>query len=208
MWAAFTRSALNLAYCPYSLPGYCLLSTFCFNLPPCAAYTGRQHLHIAICLASMLHQFPNVFCACSMVITAPVVGKLSRQSLEQIVGTLVGGISGYLTWMVIDAYQINKDGFLLSLCLSFSSAAVGFFNVVVEESLSDANMTALTFLSVVFGTTDSSTGNCTCRAYKKAATERGSKTATLLACLHTGCLCTIEKQVVLCRKTPEVWLHQ
>jgi len=35
---------------------------------------------------------------------------------------------------------------------------MGFFNVVVEESLSDANMTALTFLSVVFGTTDSPTG--------------------------------------------------
>lgn len=95
-----------------------------------------------------------------MVITAPVVGKLSRQSLEQIVGTLVGGISGYLTWMVIDAYHINKDGILLSLCLSFCSAAMGFFNVVVEESLSDANMTALTFLSVVFGTTDSPTGDC------------------------------------------------
>ncbi|KAL3150857.1 hypothetical protein ABBQ32_000610 [Trebouxia sp. C0010 RCD-2024] len=92
-----------------------------------------------------------------MVITAPVVGKLSRQSLEQIVGTLVGGVSGYLTWMVIDAYHINRDGFLLSLCLSVCSAAVGFFNVVVEESLSDANMTALTFLSVVFGTTDSPT---------------------------------------------------
>ncbi len=35
---------------------------------------------------------------------------------------------------------------------------MGFFNVVVEESLSDANMTALTFLSVVFGTTESPTG--------------------------------------------------
>ena len=108
--------------------------------------------------ASMRHHAPNVHYACSMVITAPVVGKLSRQSLEQIVGTLVGGISGYLTWIIIDAYHINKDGFLLSLCLSFCSAAVGFFNVVVEESLSDANMTALTFLSVVFGTTESPTG--------------------------------------------------
>ena len=98
--------------------------------------------------------------ACSMVITAPVVGKLSRQSLEQIVGTLVGGVSGYLTWMIIDAYHINRDGFLLSLCLSSCSAAVGFFTVVVEESLSDANMTALTFLSVVFGTTESPTGDC------------------------------------------------
>ncbi|KAL0033900.1 hypothetical protein WJX77_010072 [Trebouxia sp. C0004] len=93
----------------------------------------------------------------SMVITAPVVGKLSRQSLEQIIGTLVGGVLGYLTWLVIDAYKINKDGFLLSLCLSACSAAMGFFNVVVEESLSDANMTALTFLSVVFGTTESPT---------------------------------------------------
>ena len=36
---------------------------------------------------------------------------------------------------------------------------MGFFNVVVEESLSDANMTALTFLSVVFGTTESPTGS-------------------------------------------------
>ena len=98
--------------------------------------------------------------ACSMVITAPVVGKLSRQSLEQIIGTLVGGIFGYLTWLVIDAYHINKDGFMLSLCLSLCSAAMGFFNVVVEESLSDANMTALTFLSVVFGTTESPTGVC------------------------------------------------
>ena len=35
---------------------------------------------------------------------------------------------------------------------------MGFFNVVVEEALSDANMTALTFLSVVFGTTESPTG--------------------------------------------------
>ena len=93
-----------------------------------------------------------------MVITAPVVGKLSRQSLEQIVGTLVGGILGYLTWLIIDAYHISKDGFLLSLCLSLCSAAMGFFNVVIEESLADANMTALTFLSVVFGTTESPTG--------------------------------------------------
>ena len=95
-----------------------------------------------------------------MVITAPVVGKLSRQSLEQIIGTLVGGVLGYLTWLIIDASQINKDGFLLSFCLSACSAVVGFFNVVIEESLSDANMTALTFLSVVFGTTESPTGTC------------------------------------------------
>lgn len=64
----------------------------------------------------------------------------------------------YACRLVIDAYKINKDGFLLSLCLSGCSAAMGFFNVVVEESLSDANMTALTFLSVVFGTTESPTG--------------------------------------------------
>lgn len=137
-----------------------------------------------------------------MVITAPVVGKLSRQSLEQIVGTLVGGVSGYLTWMVIDAYQINKDGFLLSLCLSFSSAAVGFFNVVVEESLSDANMTALTFLSVVFGTTDSSTGDCNCMSLRPGCHFEGQQTSQI-ACLHTHCLClcTIKKQVLLCRRT-------
>lgn len=35
---------------------------------------------------------------------------------------------------------------------------MGFFNVVIEESLSDANMTAVTYLSVVFGTAESSTG--------------------------------------------------
>ena len=93
-----------------------------------------------------------------MVITAPVVGKLSRQSLEQIIGTLVGGVLGYLTWLIIDAYHINKDGFLLSFCLSACSAVIGFCNVVIEESLSDANMTALTFLSVVFGTTESPEG--------------------------------------------------
>ena len=93
-----------------------------------------------------------------MVITAPVVGKLSQQSLEQIIGTLVGGVLGYMTWLILDACEINKDGFLLSLCLSGCSAAMGFFNVVVEESLSDANMTALTFLSVVFGTTESPAG--------------------------------------------------
>lgn len=114
------------------------------------------HLPLLHSHQSMLTRNGNVY---SMVITAPVVGKLSRQSLEQIVGTLVGGVLGYLTWLIIDAYQINKDGFLLSLCLSGCSAAMGFFNVVVEESLSDANMTALTFLSVVFGTTESPTGD-------------------------------------------------
>ena len=114
------------------------------------------HLPVLDSHQSMLTRNDHVY---SMVITAPVVGKLSRQSLEQIVGTLVGGVLGYLTWLIIDAYQINKDGFLLSLCLSGCSAAMGFFNVVVEESLSDANMTALTFLSVVFGTTESPTGD-------------------------------------------------
>lgn len=40
----------------------------------------------------------NMLTSCSMVITAPVVGKLSRQSLEQIIGTLIGGVLGYSTW--------------------------------------------------------------------------------------------------------------
>ena len=95
-----------------------------------------------------------------MVITAPVVGKLSRQSFEQIIGTLIGGVLGYATWLLIDAFSLNKDAFVLSACLSLSSAVMGFFNVVVEESLSDANMTAVTYLSVVFGTAESSTGMC------------------------------------------------
>ena len=98
-----------------------------------------------------------------MVITAPVVGKLSRQSFEQIVGTLIGGILGYTTWLVIDAFALNKDAFILSTCLSLCSAAMGFFNVVIEESLSDANMTAVTYLSVVFGTAESSTGTVGCK---------------------------------------------
>ena len=98
-----------------------------------------------------------------MVITAPVVGKLSRQSFEQIVGTLIGGVLGYATWLVIDAFALNKDAFILSTCLSLCSAAMGFFNVVVEESLSDANMTAVTYLSVVFGTAESSTGTVVCK---------------------------------------------
>lgn len=127
-----------------------------------------------------------MFDACSMVITAPVVGKLSRQSLEQIIGTLVGGIFGYLTWLVIDAYHINKDGFMLSLCLSLCSAAMGFFNVVVEESLSDANMTALTFLSVVFGTTESPTG---ARYYHKLANielVHGTLTSRVSSCTQAA----------------------
>lgn len=96
-----------------------------------------------------------------MVVTAPVVGKLSRQSFEQIVGTLIGGVLGYATWLAIDACGINRDAFVLSACLSICSAAMGFFNVVIEESLSDANMTAVTYLSVVFGTAESSTGTLT-----------------------------------------------
>jgi len=43
-----------------------------------------------------------------MVITAPVVGKLSRQSLEQIIGTLVGGVLGYLTWYL--AFHLIAHG--------------------------------------------------------------------------------------------------
>ena len=49
--------------------------------------------------ADIQNQMPTyLLTSCSMVITAPVVGKLSRQSLEQIIGTLVGGVLGYLTW--------------------------------------------------------------------------------------------------------------
>ena len=42
--------------------------------------------------------------------------------------------------------------------LSTATAIVGFGNVVVESFLSDANMTALTYLSVVFAASESPSG--------------------------------------------------
>ncbi len=47
---------------------------------------------------------------------------------------------------------------MLSVFLSTATAIVGFGNVVVESFLSDANMTALTYLSVVFAASESPSG--------------------------------------------------
>ena len=71
------------------------------------------------------------------------------------------GALGLATWEVISIMGLHQQkGLLLSVFLSTATAIVGFGNVVVESFLSDANMTALTYLSVVFAASESPSGAC------------------------------------------------
>ncbi len=108
MWAAFTRSVLHHT-CHQTIPVCQQDSSVRFLQAStkfrCAQDLGKSTMHRLLTKVTMSHpadiqqHMPvHMLTSCSMVITAPVVGKLSRQSLEQIIGTLVGGVLGYLTW--------------------------------------------------------------------------------------------------------------
>eukprot|EP00891_Asterochloris_glomerata_P003447 jgi/Astpho2/3447/Aster-x0164 len=137
----------------------------------------------------------------SMVITAPVVGKLSQQSLEQIVGTLVGGALGLATWEVISIVGLHQQkGLLLSVFLSTATAIVGFGNVVVESFLSDANMTALTYLSVVFAASESPSATSSGQSAFVLA-ELIFPTATRVGGILVGVLLSLALSVLLWPKS-------
>ena len=104
MWAAFTRSVcVTPVTRPYNCVSRHVLQALIKNC--CAQELDNSTMHHLLANLIMSHPADiqqqvatNMLTSCSMVITAPVVGKLSRQSLEQIIGTLIGGVLGYSTW--------------------------------------------------------------------------------------------------------------
>lgn len=91
----------------------------------------------------------------SVVIAQPVIGKLSQVGIERILGTLLGGISGFGAYRVgrliwDDMYTRLSDG----IALSILAAMAAFLGVWAGAKLKldySAKLFTLTFLLVTFG---------------------------------------------------------
>ena len=85
------------------------------------------------------------------VINAPVLGKVAQTGVERIIGTITGGICGYVVFRVgSNFWGPVSDGILLSI----STMLVAATSVIIAYKLSldnSAKLFALTFCLVTFG---------------------------------------------------------
>lgn len=89
-----------------------------------------------------------------VVVSAPVIGKVAQVGIERVVGTVVGGLTGYAVYMLgSQVWNETTDG----IVLSFGAAAVAYISCEAAQRLKladSAKLFALTFLLVTFGAQD------------------------------------------------------
>ncbi|KAL3144934.1 hypothetical protein ABBQ32_003441 [Trebouxia sp. C0010 RCD-2024] len=89
-----------------------------------------------------------------VVVSAPVIGKVAQVGIERVVGTVIGGWTGYAVYMLgSQVWNTTTDGIILSL----GAAVVAYISCEAAERLKladSAKLFALTFLLVTFGAHD------------------------------------------------------
>lgn len=89
-----------------------------------------------------------------VVVSAPVIGKVAQVGIERVVGTVIGGWTGYAVYILgSQVWNETTDGIVLSI----GAAIVAYISCEAAQRLKladSAKLFALTFLLVTFGAQD------------------------------------------------------